>query len=93
MTPDERHLQALVSTAGKHIAELPGARRVVARMRNADSPEDLSFLLRSVDLGLADPARQAVVDAAADEGRWREVHASLVRSAEAQLTEKFSPSS
>lgn len=92
-TIDESHLPALLSTAGKHIAELPGARRVVARMRAVDSAKDLSFLLQSVDLGLDEPARQSIVQAAQDDARWREVHATIVRSAEQQLTDRFSSSS
>ena len=89
---DPNHLQALLGSAGKHIASLPGAKRVVARMRVADSPQDLSFLLQSVDLGLEEPARQAIVTAARDEDRWRDVHALLLRSAEQQLVDRFSPS-
>lgn len=90
---DPAHLQALLASAGKHIAALPGAKRVVARMRVADSPEDLSYLLQSVDIGLDEPARRLIVAATKDEERWRDAHAALVRSAEMHLTEKFSPSS
>lgn len=93
MKVDEKHLQALLATTGKHIAQLPGARRVVARMRVADSPQDLSFLLQSVDMGIEEPARRMVLEAARDEAQWEQVHAMLVRSAELHLTERFSPSS
>lgn len=93
MTVDAKHLQALLAATGKHIAELPGARRVIARMRVADSPEDLSFLLQSVDMGIEEPARRMVLEAARDEAQWEEVHATLVRSAEQHLTDRFSPSS
>lgn len=90
---DERYLNALLGTAGKTIAGLPGAKRVVARMKLADSPEDLAYLLQSVDLGVDEPARRAIWQAATDHARWREVHATLVRSAEQSLIDRFSPSS
>lgn len=89
---DERHLNALLGTAGKSIAGLPGAKRVVARMKLAESPQDLAYLLQSVDLGVDEPARKVIWQAACDEARWREVHAVLLRSAEQQLTDRFSPS-
>lgn len=89
---DERHLNGLLSTAGKSIAGLPGAKRVVARMKLAESPQDLAYLLQSVDLGVDEAARKAIWQAACDEARWREVHAVLMSSAERQLTERFSPS-
>ncbi|HVM44353.1 MAG TPA: hypothetical protein VM582_00355, partial [Candidatus Thermoplasmatota archaeon] len=90
---DERHLNALLGTAGKSIAALPGAKRVVARMKLAASPEDFAYLLQSVDLGLDEAARRAIWEAATDKERWRGTHAALVRSAEQQLIERFSPSS
>ncbi|HEX2021823.1 MAG TPA: hypothetical protein VHH36_03870 [Candidatus Thermoplasmatota archaeon] len=89
---DDRHLVALLGTAGKAIASLPGARRVVARLKDAGSPSDFAALLQSVDLGVDEPARATIVNAARDGARWREVHATLVRSAEQQLTDRFSPS-
>lgn len=88
----DRHVQALIATAGKHIGALPGAKRLVARMRVADSPEDLSFLLQSLDLGLERAAKDRIVDAARSDATWREVHATLVRSAEQELTDQFNPS-
>lgn len=90
---DERHLHALLGTAGKSIASLPGAKRVVARMKLADSPQDLAYVLQSVDLGVDEAARRAIWEAATDESRWRETHATLVRSAEMHLVEKFHASS
>ena len=92
MTPDEAHLNALLGSAGKRIASQPGAKDLVERIRTADSSEDLASFLRSVDLGLEPPARDAIVDAA-ESTRWREVHATLVRSAEQQLIDRFSASS
>lgn len=90
---DERHLHALLGSAGKSIASLPGAKRVVARLKLAESPQDLVYLLQSVDLGVDEPARRTIWQAAADDERWRETHATLVRSAEQHLIDKFSPSS
>ena len=90
---DEGQLRALLSTAGKSIASLPGARRVVARMKLAGSREDFAYVLQSVDLGLDERARRAIWEAAADDARWRETHAMLVRSAEQSLIDRFSPSS
>lgn len=90
---NERHLNALLGTAGKTIAALPGAKRVVAQMKLADTPRDFAYFLQSVDLGVDEPARRTIWEAATDEQRWREVHATLLRSAEQQLTERFSPSS
>lgn len=90
---DDRHLHALLGSAGKSIAALPGAKRVLARMKLADSPADFVYVLQSVDLGVDERARRTIWEAAADESRWREAHAALVRSAEQQLIERFSPSS
>lgn len=90
---DDRHLAALLGSAGKSIAGLPGAKRVVARLKLADSPQDLAYLLQSVDLGVDEPARRTIWEAAADESRWRETHATLLRSAEQHLIDRFSPSS
>lgn len=90
---DDRHLNALLGTAGKSIAGLPGAKRVVARMKLADSPADFAYVLQSVDLGLDEPARRTIWEAATDEARWREAHALLVSSAERHLVEKFHASS
>lgn len=90
---DVRHLRALLGTAGKSIASQPGASHVVARMRLAHSPEDLAYILQNVDLGVDEPARRTIWEAAADKDTWRETHAVLLRSAEQQLIERFSPSS
>lgn len=92
MTVDERYLHALLGTAGKSIAALPGGRRVVARLKMAESPQDVAYVLQSVDLGVDEAARRAIWEAATDEARWRATHAALLRSAEQQLTDRFSPS-
>lgn len=89
---DERHLHALLGSAGKSIAAAPGARRIVARMKLAESSKDLVYLLQNMDLGLDEPARRTIWEAAADEARWKETHATLLRSAEQHLTDRFSPS-
>lgn len=89
---DDRHLHALLGSAGKSIAGLPGAKRVVARLKLASSPEDLAYLLQSVDLGVDEPARRTIWEAAADDERWKETHAILLRSAEQHLVDRFSPS-
>ena len=88
---DERHVGALLGTAGKAIASMPGAKNLVARMREADSPERLARMLQGLDLGVDEPARATIQDAVLDERGWREAHALLVRSAEQQLIERFSP--
>lgn len=90
---DDRHLQGLLGSAGKSIANLPGAKRVVARLKLAESPQDFAYLLQSVDLGVDEAARRTIWEAACDESRWRETHAVLMRSAEQQLTDRFSSSS
>lgn len=90
---DDRHLHALLGTAGKSIAQLPGAKRVVARIKLARSPRDLAHLLQSVDLGVDEPARKTIWEAASDADRWLEVHATLLRSAELHLVERFHASS
>ena len=92
-TVDDRHLHALLGSAGKSIAALPGAKRLVARLKLAGSPEDLVYVLQSVDLGVDEPARRTIWRAAADKERWQETHATLLRSAELHLIERFSPSS
>lgn len=90
---DQRHLHALLGTAGKSIAALPGAKRVVARMKLVESPRDFAYMLQSVDLGVDEAARKTIWEAALDEDRWRETHATLMRSAEQQLVERFYSSS
>lgn len=90
---DQRHLHALLGSAGKSIASLPGARQVVTRMKLAASPQDLAYVLQSLDLGVDEPARKVIWEAALDERQWREVHATLLRSAEQQLVDRFDPSS
>lgn len=90
---DDRHLAGLLGSAGKSIAALPGAKRVVARLKLAESPEDLTYLLQSVDLGVDEGARRTIWEAAADAARWRDTHALLLRSAEQHLIDRFSPSS
>lgn len=87
---DERHVGALLGTAGKAIASLPGAKNLVARLREAESPETLSRMLQGLDLGVDEPARTTIQNAVRDQERWREAHATLVRSAEQQLIERFS---
>jgi hypothetical protein len=87
---DERHVGALLGTAGKTIGSLPGAKNLVARLREAESPESLSRLLQGLDLGVDEPARAAIQGAVRDGERWREAHALLVRSAEQQLIDRFS---
>ena len=90
---DERHLNALLGTAGKSIASAPGAKGVVARMKLAESPQDLAVVLQSVDLGVDEPARRTIWEAATDKDRWRETHAMLVSSAERHIVERFHASS
>ena len=87
---DERHVGALLGSAGKAIASLPGAKNLVAKLREAESPESLSRMLQGLDLGVDEPARATIQDAVRDEERWKEAHALLVRSAEQQLIERFS---
>lgn len=93
MIPEDAHLNALLGSAGKTLAAQPAAKELVARFRTADSREDLRELIRTVDLGLGDRACDAIMSAVDDGERWREVHATLVRSAEQQLIERYSPSS
>lgn len=90
---DGRYLNALLGSVGKSIAGSPGAKEVVARIRSASSPEDLAYVLQSVDLGVDESARRVIWEAATDAGRWREAHATLLRSAEQSLIDRFSPSS
>lgn len=87
---DERHLAGILGSMGKSIAAMPEGKRVVDQLREAHSEEDFLFLLRSADLGVDEPARRMVLDAAADDRRWEDVRATLLRSAELQLTERFS---
>lgn len=87
---DERHVGALLGSAGKAIGGMPGAKNLVARLREAESPETLARMLQGLDLGVDEPARAAIQDAVRDEDRWREAHALLVRSAEQQLIDRFS---
>lgn len=87
---DERHLTGILGTVGKSIAAMPEGRRVVEQMRVADSPQDLLFVLRSADLGVDEPAKRLVCDAATDERHWEEVKGTLLRSAELQLAERYS---
>lgn len=90
--PDPSTLPGLLGSAGKTLAHLPGARGVVERLKSADSPQALAGVLQSVDLGLDEPARALIQRAALDPQRWRDVHSTLVRSAELQLHERFSSS-
>lgn len=87
---DERHVGALLGSAGKAIASMPGAKNLVARMRDADEPERLARLLQGLDLGVDEPARAAIQQAILDRDRFPETHALLVRSAEQQLIDRFS---
>lgn len=90
---DERHLRALLGSAGKSIASQPGAKGVVDRMRLARSSADLAHVLQGIDLGLENAAREVIWEAATDDTRWRETQALLVRSAEQHIVERFSASS
>jgi len=90
---DDRHLRALLGSAGKSIAQQAGAKGVVARLKLAHSPQDFATVLQDVDLGLDEPARQTIWAAAVDHDRWEETHATLLRSAEQHLVDKFSASS
>lgn len=87
---DERHVGALLGSAGKAIAHMPGAQNLVARLRDAEDPERLARLLQGLDLGVDEPARAVIQQAVLDRNTWREAHAVLVRSAEQQLIERFS---
>jgi len=84
---DEKHLAGLLGTAGKAIAGMPEGPRIVDSLRKARSRDDLLFVLQSVDMSLADPARKVVMDAARDD--WESVKAPLLRSAEMQLIERY----
>lgn len=90
---DDRHLKALLGSAGKSIAQLPRAKDVVAKIKLARSPQDFAYLLQNVDLGMDEPARQTIWAAACDKDRWEETHATLLRSAEMHLVERFHASS
>ena len=85
---DERHLTGILGTVGKSIAAMPEGKRVVDQMRRADSPDELLFVLRSADLGVDEPAQRLVRDAATE--HWEDVKSALLRSAELQLTERYS---
>lgn len=87
---DVKHLPALLGSAGKSIAGMPEGRKVIEQLRRARTKEDVLFVLRSVDLGFADPAREMVTRAAQDDAQWRDVKALLLRSAEHQLHERYS---
>lgn len=87
---DEKHLTGIIGSVGKAIAGMPEAKRVVKEMRDASSREDLLFVLRSAEMGVDEPAKRLVWDAASDAQHWEEVKSALVRSAELQLTERYS---
>jgi len=87
---DERHLAGILGSVGKSIAAMPEGRRVVEQMRQAGSPEEFLFVLRSAEMGVDEPARRLVWDAANDARHWEEVKGTLLRSAELQLTERYS---
>lgn len=89
-TVDERHVTGLLGSAGKAIASMPGAKNLVARLRDADDPERLARLLQGLDLGVDEPARAVIQEAIRDRARFPEAHALLVRSAEQQLIDRFS---
>jgi hypothetical protein len=86
----DRHLTGLLGTAGKAIATMPEGKRVVQQLKQARSRDELLFLLRSVDLSLADPARDVVTRAATTD--WEDVRAAILRSAQLQLHERFDSS-
>jgi hypothetical protein len=88
---DPSHLKALLGTVGKSIARQPQAPALVSRLREARSPDELRKVLQGVDLGVAPEARQVVEKALTAGPRWEEMHASLVRSAEQSLVERFWP--
>lgn len=87
---DPKHLTGILGSVGKSIAAMPEGRRVVRELKEADSEEDLVFVLQSAELGVAEPAKKLILDAASDDAQWEEVRAALLRSAELQLTERFS---
>lgn len=87
---DERHLTGILGTVGKAIAAMPEGKRVVDQMRDAGSPDELLFVLRSADMGVEEPARRLVCNAATDERHWEDVKSALLRSAELQLAERYS---
>ena len=88
---DDKHLVGLLGTAGKAIAAMPEGKRVVESLRKARSKDDLLFVLTSADLSLAAPARKVITDAASAD--WKALQASLLRSAEMQLVERYHASS
>lgn len=94
MNRADPHLPGLLGAAGRAIAHAPQAKeRVEALRRVRDRDAFLSFLEREeVDLGVDRPAAQRILDAARDEHGWREAHATLLRSAEQQLVDRFSSS-
>lgn len=89
MRVDERHLTGILGSMGKSIAAMPEGRRVVEELRHAETEEDLRFVLQSAELGVDEPAKRMVLEAA-DDAHWQEVKAMLLRSAELQLTERYS---
>jgi hypothetical protein len=84
---EPRHLQGLLGTAGKSLAAMPDGKRIVERLRDADSRDDLLFILRSADLGVDPPAREVIQDEA--RRSWQGVKATLLQSAELQLHERY----
>lgn len=87
---DPKHLTGILGTVGKNLAAMPEGKRVVAELREAHSSEDVVFLLQSAQLGIEDPAKEMVLHAVQDEAQWEEIRATLLRSAELQLTERYS---
>lgn len=87
---DPKHLTGILGTVGKNLAAMPEGKRVVAELRDAHSSQDVVFLLRSAQLGIDEPAKEMVLNAVRDEQHWEEVRAVLLRSAELQLTERYS---
>jgi hypothetical protein len=87
----DKHLPGLLGAAGKAIALSPQAKARVAELRHVEDREAfLRYLAREeVDLGVDQPAVEAIREAAGDEARWKDTHAALLRSAEQQLTERF----
>lgn len=84
---EPRHLQGLLGTAGKSMAAMPDGKRIIERLREADSRDDFLFVLRSADLGVDAPAREVIQDEAWR--RWQDVKATLLQSAELQLQERY----
>lgn len=91
---DERNLPGLLGSVGKSLAYTPQARETVRELKAVETREGfLGFLDAYRDkLGVDEPAAQLIRDAAMDAHRWKDAHASLLRSAEQQVIERFSPS-